>query len=53
MEEHSSDTLKIRLFENQKIIKSLGARKPKGLNRIAHQNPPSSPMPERGVPYCY
>jgi hypothetical protein len=37
MEEHSSGTLKIKLFENQKIIKSLGARKPKGLNRIAQE----------------
>jgi len=29
-------TLKVKIFESQIILKSLGARKPKGINRIAN-----------------
>jgi hypothetical protein len=39
--------LKAKIFESQIILKSLGARKPKGLNRIpGSQNPLRSRMPE-------
>ena len=35
LEQPSSGTLKAKILESQIIFKSLGARKPKGLNRIA------------------